>query len=239
MNADSDPDKSQLVFSYYTLRRAMGFMGMALPVILMLLSWIVLPCHNLETSISNYYHTPLREVLVVILSSFGIFLFAYHPPGEKWKWDRLAAKLGGFFGLCVAFFPTDTKTTKGTMPIFCRQTGSGLPDDFYEISNYVHLSSAFLFFLVLALMSIFLFTRCEEKPTAQKIKRNRVYRICGITILFCLAGFIVYFFFREKLDPIRFLFIVEAIALWAFGISWLTKGEIWLRDSKPVTKTKA
>jgi hypothetical protein len=100
----------------------------------------------------------------------------------------------------------------------------------------VHLSFAALLFLTLAYFSIWLFTETDPKknPTRQKLQRNTVYRICGYTILACIFLVVV-----VKLPPVRPfvapltpVFWLESIAIVAFGVSWLTKGETILKDQE-------
>jgi hypothetical protein len=89
--------------------------------------------------------------------------------------------------------------------------------------------------VILAYFSIFLFTKKEPKPTKMKLKRNKIYRICGYIILGCILIMAVIFLLErlnrgqslKKYDPIIWL---ETIALWAFGISWLVKGNTILTD---------
>jgi heme A synthase len=98
----------------------------------------------------------------------------------------------------------------------------------------VHFVLAAALFLTLSVFSLFLFTRTAPggRPTRQKVKRNRVYRVCGIIILACLAGIAIDAALLEdtplaSLKPILWL---ETAALWAFGFSWLTKGQALLQD---------
>ncbi|MNR67482.1 hypothetical protein D3C85_1915110 [compost metagenome] len=54
-------------------------------------------------------------------------------------------------------------------------------------------------------------------------------------MLGCLVLMAVYFFvpgLKEKLGYYRPVTIFETIALWAFGVSWLTKSEAILADDK-------
>ena len=90
-----------------------------------------------------------------------------------------------------------------------------------------------MFFLIIALTSIFLFTKSRGKKTKEKKIRNRIYRSCGIIIMACmlLIGYFGWFAGEpdgnNKFKPV---FWLEWIALLAFGISWLIKGEIVLKD---------
>jgi len=61
-----------------------------------------------------------------------------------------------------------------------------------------------------------------------------VYRVCGLVIVACLVLAVVTNFvfpdhLKEELHP---LFWLESIAVWAFSVSWLIKGEfLFLRDN--------
>ena len=97
-----------------------------------------------------------------------------------------------------------------------------------------HWTLAALLFLTLASFSLFLFTKTapEKRPTPRKLKRNAVYRVCGYTIL---ASILLIFVATrsqiadqvKQLDPV---FWLESLAVVAFGVSWLTKGETILKD---------
>jgi hypothetical protein len=58
--------------------------------------------------------------------------------------------------------------------------------------------------------------------------RNLI-EICGWTMILCIVSLAAYVIFHPvfvKKFPIIFIF--ETIAIWAFGFSWLTKGEtLW------------
>ena len=66
----------------------------------------------------------------------------------------------------------------------------------------------------------------------RKMRRNGVYIGCGITTLACLALLLTVDLLPDSspilaVDPV---FWLEAIALFAFGASWLIKGEVLLGD---------
>ncbi len=68
--------------------------------------------------------------------------------------------------------------------------------------------------------------------TPEKLIRNRVYTACGYLILACIALLAVYgvFFQNTSIVQWRPVFWLEAIAIVAFGASWLVKGEAILQD---------
>jgi Na+/melibiose symporter-like transporter len=70
--------------------------------------------------------------------------------------------------------------------------------------------------------------------TKQKKKRNKIYQWCGIIMLGGILLIFLYFLFLKNIFPqltnIKPVFWLESFALWAFGISWLVKGEVLLKD---------
>ena len=70
--------------------------------------------------------------------------------------------------------------------------------------------------------------------TARKRKRNRIYRICGYVMSLCVVLMILYTVLPDSVvspfTPGKPIFWLEAVAVVAFGISWLVKGEAILKD---------
>ena len=83
-------------------------------------------------------------------------------------------------------------------------------------------------FKLLAYMSVFLFTRSSGEMTRQKIQRNKVYRVCGIVMAVSVLG--IPFDEHPAIAFLKPTLLLETIALVAFGTSWLTKGELILKD---------
>jgi uncharacterized membrane protein len=100
-----------------------------------------------------------------------------------------------------------------------------------NISNIFHCISAFGFFGVLAFMSFFLFTKTSGEMTKQKKIKNTIYRICGIGML---ASFLLFFLNFFSWAPYNLTWIIEAIALFFFGVSWIVKSDAFpfLKDTK-------
>ncbi|MCG8455964.1 MAG: hypothetical protein MI919_06740, partial [Holophagales bacterium] len=157
----------------------------------------------------------MGDVFVGTLCVIGFFLFSYK--GYE-RADDLAGDLGCFFAVGVALFPTDEDPDLTTLP------------------GMAHLGFATLLFLVLIYFSLFLFTKTNpnKPPTSKKLQRNRIYRICGCTMAACilLIGLLLLLprSATAQLEPLRPIFWLEAICIFVFGISWLTKGEAILAD---------
>lgn len=227
-NTTNDPR----LISYLYLRKAVGFLGLALPIVLVLGSVLVGNCDEIQSSISDYYHTLMRDVFVGILCAIALFLFSYKGYVDD-KRDNIAGTLASFFALGIAFFPT--APDKPLSP--CDSPSCNIPAVITNpfISN-LHFIFATSFFLVLTYFSLVLFTKTKNKrtQTKQKKERNSIYRICGFVMLTCIILIAIYFFLLEekypnlaKYDPV---FWLETIALWAFATSWLIKGELLLKD---------
>jgi hypothetical protein len=80
-----------------------------------------------------------------------------------------------------------------------------------------------------------LFTRTDAPPdamTSQKKSRNVVYRICAAVMALALLEIAAssLLMTEPKQDLYRTTLLGETIALLAFGVSWLVKGEMVLRD---------
>jgi len=194
------------------IRNLAGFMGMILPWVSLLGAILVartdgVPEDFWETlSISaTYYITP---PLVGILTTTAVVLICYKGYEKR---DDLVTTISGVFGLMIVLFPCKCPAADSIVGFF------QIPVD---ISNIIHCASAVMFFVLLAYNSMFLFT-LGESDTKQKRIKNIIYRVCGIGMLcaMVLMPLPIHFFAKT--------FIVEAIALTFFGVSWLVKGEVF------------
>ncbi|PPD58050.1 DUF998 domain-containing protein [Dehalogenimonas etheniformans] len=203
-----------LVRCYLTLRKAVGIIGISLPFVLVIGKWIF-ESPGIQNSISSYYYTGMRNIFVGSLCAIGVFLFSY----RGYKGDGPAGILACIFSIGVALFPA---------------TPEMQPSDLAKTVGTFHLIFAACMFLMLAYFSLFLFTKTDptQTPTPRKLERNIVYRVCGWVILGCI---LVMFLggILPKNDAINALhptFWLESIAIVAFGVSWLVKGEAILGD---------
>ncbi len=208
------------IISFQTLRRTVGWLGIILPMAMIAGNLIFGSCSWLQDTVSHYYYTVTGDLFVGILSAVAMFLFAYKGYNRE---DNLWTCLAGFFALCVALFPTNNNSSDSCAII-------NLPDN--ELRRIIHYASAASFFLILAGISLFLFTKSKGEITKEKRMRNRIYRICGIVILLSIAAIGLYGFSKGDSRWSRYkpVFWLEWIALAAFGVSWLVKGEFFLED---------
>jgi hypothetical protein len=210
----SDHPDTGLVTSYMTLRKFIGILGLALPLALLAGGQFIFHT-GLRPSLSDYYHTGMRDVFVGTLCAIGVFLVSYRGNEKK---DDIAGNIACFFAVGLSLFPCATETpTPGETTI-----------------GHLHFIFAAAFFLTLVYFSLFLFTLTDKRvqPTRRKLMRNRVYRVCGWLMLACVAGIAV---FKLALSDAwvrdnRVVFWLETVAITAFGVSWLVKGEAILAD---------
>jgi len=215
--------QGSLVHSYLTLRTAVGVIGLALPPVLAI-GKMVSQGRGIQDSISCYYYTDMRNVFVGSLCAIGVFLMSCR--GYDWK-DEMAGYLAGVFAIGVALFPPTP--CPPTTP--CTPPASG-----HHLIGILHLTFAALLFLTLAYFSLKLFTKTvqgkENERTPRKLQRNKVYRICGYTILACilLMGVVALPPVKTLVERLTPVFWLESVAIVAFGFAWLTKGETILKD---------
>lgn len=219
MAASTDPR----IISFSALRKAVGWLGICLPLVMLAVNAAWGGCTRLQDTVSHYYYTVSGDLLVGILCAVALFLAAY--PGYRGCSDRWWTSAAALCALAIALFPTNNNSADSCAIIT-------LPDN--HLRRVVHYVSAGAFFLILAGISLFLFTRGVPQPTPQKRQRNKVYRICGAVIFLCVVLIAVYGW-RQGADgwgQYKVVFWLEWIALVAFGLSWLVKGELVLGDEE-------
>jgi hypothetical protein len=226
------------IVTFLTIRRAIGWLAVSLPFILILGTFVFGDCCQVQPSISHYYYTKLRDVLVGTLCAVSLFLFSYK--GYEKSADNILAHLAGFFCLFTALVPTDIDCgiSLGCFGLVadcnpCQYDTVSLIN--FPHREHYHLFAAGCFYAILSYMSIFLFTKSDkvyEDRTPQKHQRNLIYKICGYITLASTIAVGVYRFGLHGNLRNTVVFWFETIGLVSFGISWLTKGEIWLKDEE-------
>lgn len=224
-------DKPPEIISYYTMRRAIGILGITFPLILVAGSSLFGNCEEIQLSISTYYHTNMRNVFVGFNCAVAFFLFAYR--GHDWR-DNLAGYLGCIFVLGVAFLPCAISASSQSCLIPVSDQNS--------LVGKLHNLSALGYFIILILYALVLFPMTHMDMVTgekmfmgrQKKKRNMVYYICGSIMTASLLLIIAFKWFLGNLYPdLKSLdptFWLESLMLLSFGITWLTKGQLFFRD---------
>ncbi len=174
------------------------------------------------SSISSYYHTNMRDIFVGILIGVSLFLMTYK--GYE-KIDNIVTAMSGLAALGVVIFPSRCSFVS-TEPLGIFQISP-------TISDKIHAVCSVIFFILLAINSIFLFTLTKSRDipkTRNKKIRNYIYIGCGIIILLSLVILLVRSLVGVEVENDKTLLIFETIMLLAFGVSWLVKGKTLFKD---------
>ncbi len=215
----------ELVQSYTRVRLALGFLGLALPVILLVGGIFDEPRpgqRGVEPTISDFYHTTYRDIFVGSLCAIGVFLISYRGyPRERGEWinDDWLATIAGLAAFGLAFFPNEGG---GDAVVSMSQRMVGA-----DKAPVLHYSFALVFFLSLAGFCFFKFAKTGTDW------RRRIYIACGWGILVALALTAVAVVFKRFIGgPIgafvvenSLIFYLEALGVWAFAVSWIVKSQ--------------
>ncbi|HEX8460093.1 MAG TPA: hypothetical protein VF623_01630 [Segetibacter sp.] len=230
MSKSTEPKRSrnEFVISYLVLRRAVGILGIALPLVLIAGFHFLNKNCRLPPSISHYYYTGFGTYFTGTLCAVALFLFSYNGPEDKDKWTAMLASV---CALGVAFCPTNPYGDTGDTCIIVHLSVNAT-------RNALHYGFAATFFITLAYMSIFLFTKTSDPtPTPEKCIRNKIYVACGCVILVCIITIFLLTLLQQNViaDPKKIdisTFVLETISLFAFGFSWLVKGKTIVTDKE-------
>jgi hypothetical protein len=206
-----------VVMSYLLLRVLIGVIAVLLPFVLVLVNNAL--GHGLQSSMSGYYYTAMRDTFVGSLCAIGVFLVSYDGYDLA---DRVVTDAAGLCTICIAFFPTTPGGQRTARQVLIGQ---------------FHLGFACAAFVLLSVMA-FRFAKREPTPPGltwwQRIRyafgftgpgdglaprwERIVYRASGTVILVCII-------LIAPLSGTRYsLLVLEAVMLVAFGLSWFVKG---------------
>jgi len=187
------PNHNQpLVVSYLTMRKAVGWLGMALPFVLLIGNFCVnsmdilnsdrwiskdTTCYktyvsagHFKSSISHYYYSTVGELFTGTLCAVALFMFCYkgHPKraGELGPSEGRVTNMAALFALGVVIFPTSASSC------ITDNVRTYLSKDF---TGYIHFGFATLFFVTLAILSIVYFRRSEKQEDFGKGKYDNFY----------------------------------------------------------------
>lgn len=244
-------DELQYMLDQRTLARIVGLIAICLPLILTVDGLNSACFYN---SLSHFYYSRFTGGLFVLgLGVSGTFLIAYR--GESQAENRLAT-IAGIAAFLIAFFPTTGPGCESLgfeARIFAHVGGSALNDialsgpavggvfTYLPSSFGIHIVSAGVFFAILAFFALVVFTRivpckhiCEDGTLrANKRKRNILYGASGFIIVASMAALIANAIWGKPSgvpnpwDLANATFIFEAVALVAFGASWLLKARFF------------
>lgn len=194
------------IISFRTLRKALGWLGISLPFVVVLgQAWVM--SGPMQGSLSAYYHTGMRNWFVGSLCAMAAFLASYH--GYD-RWEDGLTNVAGLAALGVAFCHT------------APDSGATNTD---VVLGRIHVVCAATLFLALAGMAMMF---AQDKPkgrpkTPDRELKRRIYIACAATmaasiVLIAILGPITS---AAEYRPVLWL---ESLTIIAFGVSWLVKG---------------
>ena len=208
------------IYTYRRLRKAIGYLGITLPVLLVVLSFIAFFDTQVQRSISDYYYTNLRDIFTGTLAAAGLFMISYkgHRNPSILKNDQLLTNIAGIMAIGVALIPV-------TPELESQKIYTLIPYHF-DWLGWLHYGFAAMLFGIFALLAINVFTigqnKAEDIPVST-LNENNLYRVCGIAIIILMILVPISEVF--ELFPYSTL-ILEALALFFFGTAWLIKGRV-------------
>ncbi len=227
--------EEHIITTYGALRHGIGYLAIALPVILAV--WGIIKYGlPLQDSISAYYHAfvptaqppklleiagngVMRNWFVGILWAIGVFLVLYRGYGRR---ENIALNVAGVLLIVVAMFPMDW-TCGATCP---------------KVS--VHGVAAILFFLAIGYVCIF--RSGDTLPLIEDANTKAFYewwyRIIGVVMwVFPLVVALLEFFHLRPFGTYT-VFFVEVAGIWTFAAYWLLKSREINRSKADVTAVK-
>jgi cell division protein FtsW (lipid II flippase) len=222
--------RSPEIRSFRNLQRALGILGMLLPPACVL-GGLLITGTPVQNSVSHYYHTSMGDALVGLLACAAIFLMTYAGYSPV---DNAITWLAGIAALGIVVFPSPTYPQEDSARI-------GLFNLTQKVTGPIHLGFSAAFFILLAVISIFLFTLSDKKsPGDRKLRRNRIYLWSGIAILASLAALLVMWLAaRHFFENSSIALVFEWVMLWAFGVAWIVKGGFpGLADAPKAARSK-
>jgi len=198
------------------LRLGVGLVGILLPILLIAGNWLADAKVIVPSSMSGSYYTSTRDLFVGSLCALGVFLIAYRHTKRQ---DR-CTWIAGLCAIAVAFAPT-----------------APTPNTEAHWVNYLHHAAAGTLIFTLGLFCIVVFTdfskRARNLPqwatqARDSLRHHRLsglYLVCG-AIVFASGGLALYTGLRPTAWSTGWpsLYCFEAIAVFAFGVAWVTAG---------------
>jgi hypothetical protein len=214
--------------TYFYLRLSLGVAAILLPLVLWLGGKWTLGIPPM-TSISAYYHTEQRDILVGVLFAVGFTLFIYK--GFSFAEDWLL-NVAGLSIIGVAYFPM-----KASDVLKCFRPCEGPCVDYSDvldrtpdalIASGFHGPSAVIFFIAIGLVCGFCAHRTLHLIPDTAIRKTYLwtYRVMGLAMVALpLATALII-----RMSPVagsdcqdRTIFWIEATGVWVFAAFWLLK----------------
>lgn len=202
-------EAASVVASFLLMRRVIGWIGTLLPIVLVV-GDAAFSSAPLPITLSDFYYTPMRNIMVGSLCVLGVFLLLYD---IGVRLDHWVTNVSGVGVLGVAFLPG--------APEVAHLTSS------QEVIGNVHVVFASIAFVGFSITT-WRFARADsDGPDGQAPARRTCtfYRVSSLVMLgFIILSGVAIFVPVSIQNDTKVLFDFEALACMTFGISFLVKG---------------
>jgi len=202
------------------IRNTLAVLGILLPILCLVFNLIFgseynQPYAQTLTSISAAHYTNSYLLFEGLLFAMGLFFILYRGYNKA---DHAVSLIIGISAIFLALFPCARDVGNSRNFVMASK----------ETADLIHFIMSLTFFAGLIFMTGARFTKKNGAITKQKKQRNILYIICaiimGISLVIGYAG-------KNIFNWTYFLYIGETVTFWAFGLAWLTKGGVFLRDA--------
>jgi hypothetical protein len=222
---------STLDVSYFNLRLCIGVLGVGLAFILRTGSAIFPPD---PYSISAYYYSAERNILVASLCVLGAFLLTYQ------GYDKLDSRITNVCGAAtigVALFPTSNPGFKPTWvghvhPVVAGIALAGQALMALQFTQSAPRGQTARWVDDLKRMLGALIFRYAPRVHGSKLTRNRIYSACAWLIILGVALALAQNFWPGSVKAeTQWMFWFESLSIASFGVAWLVKGQTLFKDA--------
>jgi hypothetical protein len=203
-------EPGSVVATYLLLRKAIGWIGLLLPIVV-IAGDAAFSSGPLPNSLSDFYYTPMRNILVGALCVLGVFLVLYD---VSVRFDRWITNAAGVGVLGIAFLPGSPQVAHLTTS--------------QEVIGNIHVFFAAIAFIGLAITMWRFGEAISDGPNASApAPRARLfYRVSACLMMgFVILSGVAILLPLSIQNSTLAIFDTEALAILTFGVCWLVKGQ--------------
>lgn len=195
--------RNHVTATYFTLRTGIALIACFLPLVLWVGGLLRFGL-GLQTSMSAYYNTGMRDVFVGVLCATGAFLYLYKGFGDR---ENYALNAAGVFAVLTALIPP-----------------GGVVIEPFMLTP--HGFAGVLFFVAIAYVCIF---RASDTLPLMKDRRaadmySRAYKILGWGMIVSpLGAYLLNLLLLSGSETGAYIFFIELLGVWTFAAYWILK----------------
>ncbi|MDR2867526.1 MAG: hypothetical protein LBV55_02570 [Acholeplasmatales bacterium] len=206
--------------SAFKQKFTIGLLGILLPI-MTISSCLFFGEHKIPRSISASYYTNSMPILEVSLGILGVVFITY---SNKNLFYSIIHWLIGISAIGIAIFPTYVESFAGPVGIF---------DLMGATSGIFHQIFTGIFFVLIAFTMVFLLANCFETKFSFPRHHDKYYFASGIIEAFLLLVLAFGIIFDLNSYFHEFIFLLEVLLLWNFGICFMINSWDIYHQSQP------